>query len=110
MTGKYNILHYTFIYIVIEQVFHFQIRPDEIDILHEHYEEIRQQAQTELSGKVEKIEQVLNEINKTGSKYDDIQRKVQREMLEYTKLQGELDSLTKKIEKYRKIKGTLFGV
>ena len=106
MAGKYNILHYTFIYIVIEQVFHFQIRPDGIDILHEHYEEIRQQAQTELSGKVENIEHILNEINKTGSKYDDIQRKIQREKLEYIRLHGELDSLTEKIEDYRKIKGT----
>ena len=105
MAGKYNILHYTFIYIVIEQVFHFRISPDEIDILHERYEEIRHKAQTELSGKVETIEHVLNEINKTDSKYDDIQRKIQREMLEYTKLQKDLDSLTEKIEEYRKMKG-----
>ena len=105
MVGKYNI-PYTFIYIFIEQVFNFQISHDEIDILHERYEEIRKQAQTQLSVKVENIEHVLNEINRTDSKYDDIQRKIQREMLEYTKLQKDLDSLTEKIEEYRKIKGT----
>ena len=86
-------------------MFHFQISHDEVDILHERYEKIRKQAQTQLSGKVENIEHVLNEINKTDSKYDDIQRKIQREMLEYTKLQKDLDSLTEKIEEYRKIKG-----
>ena len=96
---------YTFIYISIEQVFNFQISHDEIDILHERYEEIRKQAQIQLSGKVENIAHVLNEINKTDSKYDDIQRKIQREMLEYTKLQKDLDSLTEKIEEYRKMKG-----
>ena len=102
MAGNYP---YTFIYIFIEQVFHFQISHDEVDILHERYEEIRKQAQIQLSGKVESIEHVLNEINKTDSKYDDIQRKIQREMLEYTKLQKDLDSLTEKIEEYRKMKG-----
>ena len=86
-------------------MFHFQISHDEVDILHERYEKIRKQAQTQLSGKVENIEHVLNEINKTDSKYDDIQRKIQREMLEYTKLQKDLDSLTEKIEEYRKMKG-----
>ena len=86
-------------------MFHFQISHDEVDILHERYEKITKQAQTQLSGKVENIEHVLNEINKTDSKYDDIQRKIQREMLEYTKLQKDLDSLTEKIEEYRKIKG-----
>ena len=73
--------------------------------MHERYEEIRKQAQTQLNGKVENIEHVLNEINRTDSKYDDIQRKIQREMLEYSKLQRDLDSLTEKIEEYRKMKG-----
>ena len=52
----------------------------------------------------------MNEINKTDSKYDDIQRKIQREMLEYTKLQNDLDILTEKIEEYRKMKGKLLDL
>ena len=71
---------------------------------------MKQQAQTQLSGKVENIAHVLNEINKTDSKYDDIQRKIQREMLEYSKLQRDLDSLTEKIEEYRKMKGMWYGL
>ena len=71
---------------------------------------MKQQAQTQLSGKVENIEHVLNEINKTDSEYDDIQRKIQREMLEYTKIKKDLDSLTEKIEEYRKMKGRWFDL
>ena len=82
----------------------FRKTPNEIDILREKYESLKEIAGREIFNKLENIQNDLNSLKDVKHKYTEVQKNFQSTKDENEKIQKKIASVNKKFTEYENIK------